>query len=101
MISLAAVEMLAADFGRITSRRWSLFPTPARASAFAGDGQTRCRHAPTFRLTREGKHASELMFPSEIIVLDKLPLLGSGKPDLVTLQKFVSEQAAAKATAAE
>jgi hypothetical protein len=41
------------------------------------------------------------MFPSEVIILDKLPLLGSGKPDLVTLQKFVSEQAVAKATAAE
>ena len=47
------------------------------------------------------KHASELMLPSEIIILDKLPLLGSGKPDLVALQKFVHEQAAAKAKAAE
>ena len=27
------------------------------------------------------KHASELMFPAEIIVLDKLPMLGSGKVD--------------------
>jgi hypothetical protein len=41
------------------------------------------------------------MVPSEVIVLDKLPLLGSGKPDLLALQKLVQEQAAAKATAAE
>jgi hypothetical protein len=41
------------------------------------------------------------MFPSEIIIMDKLPLLGSGKPDLQTIQKFVNEQVAAKATAAE
>jgi hypothetical protein len=41
------------------------------------------------------------MFPAEIIVLDKLPLLGSGKPDLLVLQKFVRDQAAAKAAAAE
>ena len=41
------------------------------------------------------------MFPGEIIVLHKLPLLGSGKPDLLALQKFVQEQAAAKAAAAE
>ncbi len=32
------------------------------------------------------------MFPSEVIVLDKLPLLGSGKPDLVALQKFVASR---------
>jgi hypothetical protein len=41
------------------------------------------------------------MNPAEIIVLDKLPLLGSGKPDLIALQKFVRDQAAAKAAAAE
>jgi acyl-[acyl-carrier-protein]-phospholipid O-acyltransferase/long-chain-fatty-acid--[acyl-carrier-protein] ligase len=47
------------------------------------------------------RHASELMFPSEVIVLDKLPLLGSGKVDQLAVQKFVREQAAAKAAAAE
>jgi acyl-[acyl-carrier-protein]-phospholipid O-acyltransferase/long-chain-fatty-acid--[acyl-carrier-protein] ligase len=41
------------------------------------------------------------MFPSEVVVLDKLPLLGSGKVDQLAIQKFVREQAAAKAAAAE
>jgi hypothetical protein len=41
------------------------------------------------------------MLPSEVIVLDKLPLLGSGKVDHLTLAKFVREQAEAKAAAAE
>ena len=54
-----------------------------------------------FQTYARSKHASELMFPAEIIVMDKLPLLGSGKPDHMTLEKFVSEQAAAKAAAAE
>ena len=40
------------------------------------------------------------MLPAEIMVLDKLPLLGSGKVDYLTLQKFVRDQAAAKATVA-
>ena len=39
--------------------------------------------------------------PAEVIVLDKLPLLGSGKVDFMALQKFVREQVAAKAAAAE
>jgi acyl-[acyl-carrier-protein]-phospholipid O-acyltransferase/long-chain-fatty-acid--[acyl-carrier-protein] ligase len=47
------------------------------------------------------RHASELMLPAEVIVLDKLPLLGSGKVDQMAVQKFVREQAAAKAAAAE
>ena len=54
-----------------------------------------------FQAYARSKHASELMFPSEVLVLDKLPLLGSGKPDLQTLQKLVREQAAAKVAAAE
>ena len=53
-----------------------------------------------FQAYARSKHASELMFPSEVLVLDKLPLLGSGKPDLQTLQKLVREQAAAKVAAA-
>jgi hypothetical protein len=41
------------------------------------------------------------MLPSEVIVLDKLPLLGSGKVDHLALGKFVRDQAEAKAAAAE
>jgi len=47
------------------------------------------------------KRAAELMMPAEVIIVDKLPLLGTGKPDLQTIQKMVNEQVAAKATAAE
>ena len=54
-----------------------------------------------FQVFARSRHASELMLPSEVIVLDKLPLLGSGKVDHLTLAKFVREQAEAKAAAAE
>ena len=101
MISLAAVEMLAAEL-------WPNYNSAVVAVPDARKGERLVlvtdKHSATradFQAYARGKHASELMFPSEIIVLDKLPLLGSGKPDLVTLQKFISEQAAAKATAAE
>ena len=42
-----------------------------------------------FQAFARSKHASELMSPAQVIVLDKLPLLGSGKPDLQALQKLV------------
>ena len=38
-----------------------------------------------FQAYARSKHASELMLPAEVVVLDKLPLLGSGKPDLQTI----------------
>ena len=36
------------------------------------------------------------MMPSEIMIVDKLPLLGSGKPDLRTLQKIVQRAGGGK-----
>jgi acyl-[acyl-carrier-protein]-phospholipid O-acyltransferase / long-chain-fatty-acid--[acyl-carrier-protein] ligase len=54
-----------------------------------------------FMAYARSKHASELMLPAEVVVLDKLPMLGSGKVDQLTIDKFVREQAAEKAAAAE
>jgi acyl-[acyl-carrier-protein]-phospholipid O-acyltransferase / long-chain-fatty-acid--[acyl-carrier-protein] ligase len=101
MISLAAVEMLAAE----------LWPDNVSAVTVVADarkgerlvlltdkqGATRAE----FQAYARSKHASELMLPSEVSVLDKLPLLGSGKVDYLTLGKFVREQVAANAAAAE
>jgi acyl-[acyl-carrier-protein]-phospholipid O-acyltransferase / long-chain-fatty-acid--[acyl-carrier-protein] ligase len=101
MVSLAAVEMLAAE----------LWPDNTSAVAAVSDPRKGERlilitdkHGATrgeFQAYARSKHASELMLPSEVIVLDKLPLLGSGKVDHLTLDKFVREQAAPKAAAAE
>jgi len=101
MISLAAVEMLAND----------LWPDNISAVAAVPDARKGERlilvtdkHSATradFQVYARSRHASELMLPSEVIVLDKLPLLGSGKVDHMELQKFVRERAAAKVAAAE
>ena len=99
MISLAAVEMLAAEL-------WPNYNSAVVAIYDARKGERLVLVTDKHRATRadfqayaRSKHASELMFPSEIIVLDKLPLLGSGKPNLQALQKLVSEQTAAKVAA--
>ena len=101
MISLAAVEMLAAEL-------WPHYITAVAAVPDARKGErlimVTTKHGATraeFQAYARSKHASELMFPSEIVVLDKLPLLGSGKVDQLAIDKFVREQAAAKAAAAE
>ena len=101
MVSLAAVEMLAAEL-------WPDSVTAVAAIPDARKGERLImvtdKHGATrsdFIAYARAKHAAELMFPAEVIVLDKLPLLGSGKVDNLSLQKFVREQAAAKAAAAE
>ena len=41
-----------------------------------------------FQAYARSKHASELMMPAEIIVLDKMPLLGSGKVDQLAVAEI-------------
>ncbi len=101
MVSLAAVEMLAGEL-------WPDNMTAVAAVPDARKGERLImvtdKHGATrgeFMAYARAKHASELMLPAEVVVLDKLPLLGSGKVDNLSLQKFVREQAAAKAAAAE
>jgi hypothetical protein len=51
-----------------------------------------------FQAHARAKGASDLMIPAEVIVVDKLPLLGSGKPDLAAVARLVAtrENAAAE-----
>ncbi len=101
MISLAAVEMLAAELWPNNVTAVASIPDPRKGERLImvtdKAGATRSE----FQVYARSKHASELMLPSEVVVLDKLPLLGSGKVDNLAITKFVREQAAAKAAAAE
>jgi acyl-[acyl-carrier-protein]-phospholipid O-acyltransferase/long-chain-fatty-acid--[acyl-carrier-protein] ligase len=101
MVSLAAVETLAGDLWPDNVSAVAAVPDPRKGERLIlitnKHGATRS----DFQTYARSKHASELMLPSEVIVLDKLPLLGSGKVDYMALQKFVNEQVVAKAAAAE
>ena len=101
MISLAAVEMLAGELWPNNISAVAALPDPRKGERLIlvtdKHGATRS----DFQAFARSKHASELMLPAEVIVLDKLPMLGSGKIDNLAVSKFVREQAAAKAAAAE
>jgi acyl-[acyl-carrier-protein]-phospholipid O-acyltransferase / long-chain-fatty-acid--[acyl-carrier-protein] ligase len=101
MVSLAAVEMLAAELWPNNLSAVAAVPDARKGERLVLVTDKKGASRADFQAFARAQHASELMFPSEVIVVDKLPLLGSGKPDLLTLQKFVREQTAAKATAAE
>jgi acyl-[acyl-carrier-protein]-phospholipid O-acyltransferase/long-chain-fatty-acid--[acyl-carrier-protein] ligase len=96
MISLAAVEALAGDL-------WPQHPCAVVAVSDARKGErlilaTQKKDAtrPEFMAFAKQQHAADLMIPSEIMIFEHLPVLGSGKVDLVTLAKEVKERVAAK-----
>src|SRR5215472_6509516 len=101
MVSLAAVEMLAAELWPNSVTAVSAIPDSRKGERLImvtdKHGATRSE----FMAYARSKHASELMLPGEVVVLDKLPMLGSGKVDQLAIDKFVRDQAAAKAAAAE
>ena len=101
MVSLAAVEMLAAELWPNNITAVSATPDPRKGERLI---MVTDKHGATrgeFMAYARSKHASELMLPGEVVVLDKLPMLGSGKVDQLAIDKFVRDQAAAKAAAAE
>jgi len=50
-----------------------------------------------FQAYLRAKGASDLMAPAEIVVVDKLPLLGSGKADLVGVAHLLARRQSAAA----
>jgi acyl-[acyl-carrier-protein]-phospholipid O-acyltransferase/long-chain-fatty-acid--[acyl-carrier-protein] ligase len=96
MVSLAAVEMIATEL-------WPVAPTAVVAVPDLRKGErlilvTEQKDATRsqFQAFARERGAAELMMPSEIMILDKMPLLGSGKVDLLSLAKLVQERVTAK-----
>ena len=51
-------------------------------------GATRCE----FQAFAKSKGASDLMVPAEVVYLEKVPVLGTGKIDMVGVAKLVKER---------
>ncbi len=93
MISLAAVEALAADLWPDATSGAATIPdarkgerlilVTTRADAKRTDLQAFAR----------ARGASEMMVPAEVVFVDKLPALGTGKIDNIALTRFVRERA--------
>ena len=94
MISLAAVEMLGAELWPDNITAVTAVPDARKGERLIMVTDKRGATRSEFQAYARSKHASELMLPSEVVVLDKLPLLGSGKVDHLAVQKWAKEQAA-------
>jgi acyl-[acyl-carrier-protein]-phospholipid O-acyltransferase / long-chain-fatty-acid--[acyl-carrier-protein] ligase len=92
MISLAAVEMLAAE----------LWPQALSAAAAVADlrkgervilftEQSAAKRS-DFQAFAKSKGTSDLMIPSDVLVLEKIPVLGTGKVDNVAVTKLAQQR---------
>ena len=96
MVSLSAVEALGAEI-------WPNLITVVVAVPDARKGEklilmttdVSCTRVDFLNHARKAG-ASELQVPSEILVVDKIPLLGSGKPDYVSALALVKDRLAAR-----
>jgi acyl-[acyl-carrier-protein]-phospholipid O-acyltransferase/long-chain-fatty-acid--[acyl-carrier-protein] ligase len=95
MISLAAVEAIATELWRDTPSAVVAVPDARKGEKLVlitqKSGATRSEFQ-TFAKTRD---AAELMVPTEIVVVDKLPVLGSGKLDYPAIETLARARFAA------
>jgi acyl-[acyl-carrier-protein]-phospholipid O-acyltransferase / long-chain-fatty-acid--[acyl-carrier-protein] ligase len=91
MISLAAVENLAALCWPDAKVAAVAQPDPRKGEAIILCTDRRGATRADFMASAKSRGASELMFPAKILVMDALPLLGSGKIDYPALSKAVAE----------
>ena len=96
MISLAAVEALASELWPDALSAVVAMPDPRKGERLVLVTQQPGAARGEFQAFAKARHASELMIPSDVWHLEKLPLLGSGKVDMMALAKFVQERAQAK-----
>ena len=58
----------------------------------AAVGQARARVKPQLQAWCKANGASELAVPKRIVVIEEIPVLGSGKMDYVVLQRMAAER---------
>jgi acyl-[acyl-carrier-protein]-phospholipid O-acyltransferase/long-chain-fatty-acid--[acyl-carrier-protein] ligase len=89
MISLAAVESLASELWASAQSAVVAEPDPRRGERLVLVTEKEDATRAAFQAYAKARGASDLMIPAEVMVVDKLPVLGSGKADLVSVARLV------------
>lgn len=92
MISLAAIEALASELWPDAPVAVAAVPDPKKGERLVMVATHREATRSAFQAFAKSRGASELMTPSEVILVDKLPVLGSGKTDFVAVNRLVRER---------
>ncbi len=99
MISLAAVEAFAAELWPDALSAAATAPDPRKGERLVLVTERRDATRAAFQVFAKAKGASDLTIPADVLVVDKVPVLGSGKLDFAAVTKLVQSVAAAKVAA--
>jgi acyl-[acyl-carrier-protein]-phospholipid O-acyltransferase/long-chain-fatty-acid--[acyl-carrier-protein] ligase len=95
MISLAAVESLAAQLWPDAMSAVATAPDARKGERLVLVTQQKGATRSEFQQFAKSKGASDLMVPAEVVVMEKLPVLGTGKIDMVGVATLVKDRASA------
>jgi acyl-[acyl-carrier-protein]-phospholipid O-acyltransferase/long-chain-fatty-acid--[acyl-carrier-protein] ligase len=96
MISFAAVEALASELWPDAMSAVASVPDARKGERLILVTQKKDPTRSEFQAFARSRGATELMVPAEIVYMEKLPLLGTGKIDNVGVTKLVKERFAAQ-----
>src|SRR5262249_18563234 len=95
MISFAAVEALAGELWPDALSAVSSVPDQRKGERLIMVTQKKDPTRSEFQAFARSHGATELMVPAEIVHMEKLPLLGTGKIDNMAVNKLIKERFAA------
>ena len=96
MVSLAALEAVAADLWPDCNSAVTTLPDVRKGERIVLVTEQRNATRQAFGAYARDRGVADVAMPSEVVVVDALPLLGSGKLDHPAVQRLVKERAEAK-----
>lgn len=100
MVSFAAVEALASELWPDAMSAVASVPDARKGERLVLVTQKKDPTRSEFQAFARSRGATELMVPAEIVHMEKLPVLGSGKVDNMAVTKLVKERFAAQSAPA-
>lgn len=100
MVSLAGIEAIAGELWPDTPSAVAAVPDARKGERLILFTERKDATRPAYQAFAKAKGATEIAIPAEVVVLDKLPMLGTGKVDQVGVVKLAHERAGGESTAA-
>ncbi len=99
MVSLATVESIAAELWPDSPSAVAAVPDARKGERLILFTEAKGANRSAYQSFAKGKGAPEIAVPAEIVIIEKLPILGTGKVDQVSVTKLAKERAATQEAA--